>query len=149
MSSAAQLFALPLASWERDGVKAALIKAGLPADDTDASDVLMWRFERNDVPVGFGGLQVQGDAALLHSLVTLPPVRKRGIGTAMVETLEVEAVARQVRALFLLATEEVSFFARRGYAPCQRDDVPAPIRNTQQFDALSAASAAVMVKQLQ
>jgi N-acetylglutamate synthase-like GNAT family acetyltransferase len=149
VTGALQLFALPLAPWERDGVKAALTKAGLPAGDADAADVLVWRFERNDVPVGFGGLQVHGDAALLHSLLTLPPLRKRGIGGAMVETLEVEAVARNVRALYLLTTEEARFFARLGYAPCRRDDVPAALRKTQQFSAFSPESAAVMVKQLQ
>jgi GNAT superfamily N-acetyltransferase len=94
----AQLFALPLAPWERGGLTAALLRTGLPTDDVDAPDVLFWRFERNDMPVGFGGLEVHDDQALLRSLVTLPPVRHRGIGTAMVEVLETEAVARNIRA---------------------------------------------------
>ena len=149
MQSPIQLFALPLAPWERDGVKAALAKAGLPADDVDAPEVLLWRFERNDVPIGFGGLEVHGDAALLRSLVTLPPVRNRGFGSAMVETIEVEAVARQVRAVYLLTTGDVGFFVRLGYAPCARDDVPAEIRATAQFAKLCPASAVVMVKTLQ
>lgn len=149
MQSAIQLFALPLAPWERDGVKAALTRAGLPADDIGAPDVLVWRFERNDVPVGFGGLEVHGEAALLRSLVTLPPVRNRGIGTAMVEVIEVEAVARQVRALYLLTKDDVRLFARAGYVPCQRDDVPDAIRNTAQFATLCPATAVVMFKKLQ
>jgi N-acetylglutamate synthase-like GNAT family acetyltransferase len=149
VQSTIQLFALPLAPWERDGVKAALIKAGLPADDADAPEVLVWRFERNDVPVGFGGLELHGEVALLRSLVTLPPVRNRGIGTAMVEVIEVEAVARGVRALYLLTTDCVRLFARLGYAPCQRDEIPVAIRNSAQFTALCPATAVAMFKQLQ
>lgn len=148
MQSAIQLFASPLAPWERGGVKAALIKAGLPDEDIEAPEVVLWRFERNDVPVGFGGLEVHGDVALLRSLVTLPPVRNRGIGRAMVEVIEVEAVARQVRALYLLTTDCVRFFARLAYAPCPRDEVPAAIRETAQFASLCPATAVAMFKQL-
>jgi N-acetylglutamate synthase-like GNAT family acetyltransferase len=144
-----QLFALPLAPWERDGVKAALAKAGLPADDADASDVLIWRFERNDVPVGFGGLEVHGEVALLRSLVTLPPVRKRGFGAAMVGMLEAEALARKARAIYLLTAVEVRLFTRLGYAPCSRDRVPDAIRATAQFARLCPAAAVVMAKSLQ
>lgn len=144
----AQLFALPLAPWERGGLKAALKRAGLPSQDVDAPDVLMWRFERNDMPAGFGGLEIHDDQALLRSLVALPPVRHRGIGSAMVEVLETEAVARHIRALYVLTTDCVGFFARLGYAPCGRDDVPAAIRATAQFSALCPASATAMSKPL-
>jgi hypothetical protein len=47
------LTATPLAVWERDGVKAALVKAGLPADDILEERVLVWRFETvQAIPVG-------------------------------------------------------------------------------------------------
>jgi N-acetylglutamate synthase-like GNAT family acetyltransferase len=144
----AQLFALPLAPWERGGLTAALLRAGLPTDDVDAPDVLFWRFERNDMPVGFGGLEVHDDQALPRSLVTLPPVRHRGIGTAMVEVLETEAVARNIRALYLLTTDCVGFFARLGYAPLGRDEVPAAIRATAQFAAPCPPTATAMTKPL-
>jgi hypothetical protein len=49
-----RVLAVPLALFERDGLKAALKKAGLPSDD-----VLFSRFETQDaVPVGFGGLEI-------------------------------------------------------------------------------------------
>ena len=53
------LLATPLAAWERDGVKTALAKVGLPADDVDDPRHMFWRFETaTDVPVGFGGLEI-------------------------------------------------------------------------------------------
>ena len=83
-----RLLATPLAAWERDGLKAALLKARLPADDVGDARVLFWRFETTDIPVGFGGLEIHGSDALLRSLVTLPPLRQIGMGAAMVAVLE-------------------------------------------------------------
>jgi GNAT superfamily N-acetyltransferase len=95
-----RLLATPLAAWERDGLKAALLKARLPADDVGDARVLFWRFETvEDIPVGFGGLEIHGSDALLRSLVTLPPLRQIGMGAAMVATLETEARAQLSRDL--------------------------------------------------
>ncbi len=148
MASGARLFAQPLAPWERGALKAALTKAGLPSDDIEAPGLLFWRFERNDVPVGFGGLEIFGSDALLRSLLTLPPLRRRGVGTAMVGAIEVEAVAHKIRRLYLLTTDCVAFFARLGYAPCRREDVPAAVRASAQFARLCPSTAAVMTKRL-
>jgi len=142
------LFALPLATWERDGLKAALARAGLPADDVEHDGPLFWRFERDDMPVGFAGIEVHGTDALLRSLITLPPLRQQGVGGAMIDKMEVEARARGASAIYLLTNDAVSFFAKRGYAPCGRDGVPAAIAATAQFARLCPASATVMVKQV-
>jgi N-acetylglutamate synthase-like GNAT family acetyltransferase len=148
MEGGAQLFALPLATWERGSLKAVLAKAGLPSDDIESPTVLLWRFERDDVPVGFGGLEICGEDALLRSLLTLPPLRRHGFGTGMVEAIETEAVARQVRGLYLLTTDGVAFFARLGYVPCRREDVPVSVCASAQFAVLCPASATVMRKEL-
>jgi len=135
------LFALPLAAWERGGLKAALIGAGLPVDDVEQDGPLFWRFERDDVPVGFAGIEVHGRDALLRSLVTLPPLRLRGLGAAMVARMEVEARARGAEAIYLVTEDGAAFFAKLGYGACVRDRVPAAI-------AATAASGTVMVKRL-
>jgi N-acetylglutamate synthase-like GNAT family acetyltransferase len=144
-----RLKAQPLAVWERDGLKAALAGAGLPAADVAEPDRLFWRFETtDDVPVGFGGLEIHGKHALLRSVVTLPPLRKRGIGSAIIAALESEAELRGCRNVFLLTTGSTDFFGRLGYAPCARTKAPRAIRDTQEFAALCPASASVMVKRL-
>ena len=120
-----RLLATPLAVWEREGVKAALIKAALPADDVDDPRVLLWRFETVEgIPVGFGGLEVFGSDALLRSLVTLPPLRQVGMGAAMVAMLETEARALKCHAIYLLTGSDTTFFARRGYAACAHRRCP-------------------------
>jgi N-acetylglutamate synthase-like GNAT family acetyltransferase len=144
-----RLIATPLAAWEREGVKAALVKAALPADDVDDPRVLLWRFETLDaIPVGFGGLEIFGSDALLRSLVTLPPLRHTGMGAAMVAVLEIEARALKCRAIYLLTGSDARFFARLGYAACAHDDVPAEVRASRQFAALCPPTATAMVKHI-
>jgi N-acetylglutamate synthase-like GNAT family acetyltransferase len=142
------LLATPLAVWERDGLKAALVKAGLPADDVGDARLLFWRFETTDIPVGFGGLEIHGSDALLRSLVTLPPLRQIGMGAAMVAVLETEARALKCRAIYLLTASDANFFGRLGYAPCARSEVPEAIRASRQFAEFCGPTAAAMVKRI-
>jgi N-acetylglutamate synthase-like GNAT family acetyltransferase len=143
-----RLRALPLAAWERDGLRAALVKAGLPVDDVADASVLFWRFETDDVPVGFGGLRIRGPDAELRAVLTLPPLRQGGLGRAIVANLEAEAALHKCRAIYLATKRETGFFARLGYAPCAPAEVPEKIRSSAQFKALISAEAAVMCKQL-
>ena len=68
-----RLLATPLAAWERDGLKAALVKAGLPAEDVGDARLLFWRFETvEDIPVGFGGLEIHGSVTSERNSASLP-----------------------------------------------------------------------------
>jgi N-acetylglutamate synthase-like GNAT family acetyltransferase len=149
MAGPHRLLASPLAPWERDGLRAALIKAGLPADDVADPRLHFWRFETyEDVPVGFGGLEIHDRDAVLRSLVTLPPLRQLGMGGAMMAKLEAEARAHKCRAIYLVTTSEEEFFADHGYEPCKRNAVPAAVRASGEFAALPPSASVVMVKHL-
>jgi amino-acid N-acetyltransferase len=144
-----RLRAVSLATFERDGLKAALRKAGLPCEDIEQSGPLFWRFDtEDDMPAGFGGLELHGPDALLRSLVTLPPRRRAGFGRAIVVAIEQEARLRGCDAIYLL-TQEPDYFARSGYAALSRDAVPDPIRASSQFRSPSCAAAEAMVKELE
>jgi N-acetylglutamate synthase-like GNAT family acetyltransferase len=148
MAAMRGLLATPLAAWERDGLKAALVKAGLPADDVNDARLLFWRFETAaDIPAGFGGIEIHAGDALLRSVVTLPPLRRIGLGSAIVAALEVEARSHKCRSIYLVTTSEAGFFGRLGYAACARGDVPDAIRRSPHFARLCCASGTVMVKQ--
>jgi amino-acid N-acetyltransferase len=144
-----RLTAFPLATWEREGLKAALKKASLPCADIERPDRLFWRFETDDlVPVGFGGLEIHGTDGLLRSVVTLPPIRGKGIGAAIVAILEVEGRVLGCRALWLLTTSAAEFFAELGFSVCERQNVPHAMRQTEEFAHLCPDSAIVMTKRL-
>jgi amino-acid N-acetyltransferase len=147
MRDAPKLVVRPLRDGERGALAAALAKAKLPTDDIDAPGRLFWRFETTDeVLVGFGGLEPHGADALLRSLVTLPPVRGRGIGSAIVTALEFEARLIGCRNLWVITTTAADFFDRLGYARCERGVVPPAIRETAEFSTLCPASADVLMK---
>jgi N-acetylglutamate synthase-like GNAT family acetyltransferase len=144
-----KLSPIPLASWERGGVIAVLKRAGLPADDVEQPGPLFWRFETADtVPVGFGGLEIHRPHALLRSIVTLPPLRGRHYGHAIVDELEAEARIAGCHTAWLLTTSTADFFAELGYVRREREDVPEAIRSTRQYAVLCPASATVMMKPL-
>jgi GNAT superfamily N-acetyltransferase len=168
---------VPLAAFERDGLKATLKKAGLFSEDVDRPDLLFWRFETQDaVPVGFGGLEIydsdaeidrgiRGDLdrlgvaqepargeifrrdALLRSLVILPPLRRKGFGAAIVAALELEARLLGCRAIYLQATDTL-FFVRLGYRVAKPDEVPASIAASRQFKQQAVSLGEAMVKNL-
>lgn len=139
----------PLRAGERAALQAALAKAELPSTDVEEPGRLFWRFEtRDEVPVGFGGLEIHGKDALMRSLVTLPPVRNRGVGTAMVAALEFEAQLNGCRSIWLITTTAADFYQRLGYARCERAVVPPAIRESAEFSTLCPASADVLMKRL-
>jgi amino-acid N-acetyltransferase len=147
MTGVRGLLATPLAAWERDGIKTALIKTGLQADDVTDPRLLLWRFESSaDIPAGFGGLEIHGRDALMRSIVILPPLRGMGMGSAIVTALEGEARALNCRSVYLITLSEADFFARLGYGACRRTDVPEAIQQSHHFTKVYRASATVMVK---
>jgi amino-acid N-acetyltransferase len=143
------LTALPLAVWEREGLVAALRKAGLPAADVTSEGPLFWRFStQDDMPAGFGGLEIYGADALMRSVLTLPPLRGRGIGRAIVEGLEIEARVAKCQAVWLLTSSAREWFGERGYSIAERARAPASIQSSAQFSTLCPASATLMMKRL-
>jgi amino-acid N-acetyltransferase len=144
-----RMIGFPLLPNERDGIEATLSRAGLPVDDLDKPGRLFWRFSTPDeLPVGFGGLEVHGREALMRSIVTLPPVRGRGFGRAIVAALETEAKIAGSRNVWLLTDRETEFFARAGYSPCDRHTVPEAIRSSEHFASLDTKNAVAMMKRL-
>jgi N-acetylglutamate synthase-like GNAT family acetyltransferase len=85
---------------------------------------------------------------MLRSVVTLPPMRRQGIGSAIVAALETEARIAGCRTVWLLTSSGPAFFAALGYARRERAEVPEGIRGTQEYAALDPANAAVMMKAL-
>jgi N-acetylglutamate synthase-like GNAT family acetyltransferase len=144
-----KLMSHPLRDGERAALMAALAKAALPTADVEAPGRLFWRFETSEeIPVGFGGLEVHGEDGLLRSLLTLPPVRNRGIGAAMVAALEFEARLHGCRSVWVITTTAADFFQRLGYARCERAAVPPAIGATTEFSTLCPASADVLMKRM-
>ena len=89
-----------------------------------------------EVCVGVAGLEIYESYALLRSLAVEPRHRSRGLGAKLVDTVETEAQARGVTALYLLTTTAATFFERVGYTAHDRAAVPPAIAATTEFSSL-------------
>jgi amino-acid N-acetyltransferase len=95
--------------------------------------------------VGLAGLEVHGGHGLLRSVAVEPAARAQGLGRALVEDRLAHARALGLASVFLLTTTAPGFFAGLGFAPCERDRVPAALRATPEFAGVCPSTAACMV----
>ena len=144
-----RLMATPLAVGARAAMSEALRSADLPTDDLDEANVQAFAFADGDgVVVGYGGLEMHGEHALMRSIVVEPARRAQGEGRAIVDRLLAEASACGARRVYLLTTSARAFFATLGFAVVARAEAPAAILATRQAAGLCAVSAPLMVKAL-
>ena len=130
---------------ERGIMVNALTAEGLPTCDIDSSDGKFFAFrDSNGAIVGFAGLEVFGDCALLRSMVVLPAHRHRGCGAAILERMVARAQALGVKTLYLLTTTAAPFFAKHGFRKVSRENTPASIMETAEFSSLCPSTAEFM-----
>lgn len=98
--------------------------------------------------LGFGALEGEGPDQLLRSVVLVPSLRRRGLGSVLVSRLVGHARADGVARLWLLTTGAERWFARLGWSAVPRDRAPEAIRQLSQFREVCPASAALMVRAL-
>ena len=133
-----------------DAIVALLQSASLPvADLTPTSTSLFAVCERENGIVGAIALEPRDEAsAMIRSLVVAPELRRSGIGVALTEAIESQAIDRGIHVLYLLTDSAEKFFANRGFARIDRALAPVSISSHPQFRSLCPASAAFMCKVL-
>ncbi len=127
----------------------ALAAEGLPAADLPGRIAFFVFREPGGGMIGFAGLEQFGAAALLRSLVVLPPARARAQGSAIVAWMAAEARRRGVGELFLLTTSAAPFFEKLGFRRVERDAVPPAVAASAEFTTLCPASALCMARRLE
>jgi N-acetylglutamate synthase-like GNAT family acetyltransferase len=141
--------ARPLADAERTAMIAALSEAGLPIDDLRLPGREFFSFsEQYGSAIGYAGIEIYKEDALLRSLVLRPDMRRRGYGIAIVERMADHAARHGVRFLYLLTAKHAALFARAGFREFDREQAPTAIAATTEFKALAPTSAAFMRRTL-
>lgn len=143
-STPSSIILAPAVPADVPALAALLSAAGLPDRDFEPhlATFQVWR-EGREIR-GAVGLEVHGPDALLRSLVVSPGQRGRGAGRILVAAAVELARSRGVRRLFLLTTTAAGFFARLGFTPCARGEVPPAIAATAEFTELCPASSACL-----
>ncbi|MBY4672425.1 Amino-acid acetyltransferase [Burkholderia multivorans] len=97
---------------------------------------------------GCGGVEHYGEAALLRSIAVAGPVRGSGLGQTIISRLITGCRAMSVRSMVLLTTTAEGYFERHGFERVARDQVPASVLESTQFQGICPNSATAMLKEL-
>ncbi|MBW7886459.1 MAG: GNAT family N-acetyltransferase [Caldilineaceae bacterium] len=124
-------------------IAALLTRYELPLDG--AIDHLPWFLvaETSDGTLaGVAGLERYGNVGLLRSVAVAE--QRHGLGRALVERIIATAVDSGLTAIVLLTTTAASYFTHFGFSSIQRDEAPAAVRASAEFQGACPDSATVM-----
>ena len=110
------------------------------------STFLVFRTD-NDIIASIG-TEIYKPYALLRSLAVRPAYRNKGYAAKLAEAVENVLLTKGVTFVYLLTTGADKYFARRGYLPIDRKEVPPEISATNEFRQLCPQTAVCMVKHL-
>jgi amino-acid N-acetyltransferase len=120
----------------------------LPLDGIDEHVSTMVVAKKGSEVVGAAAVEVYADGALLRSVVVDPMVQGQGLGHRLSDAALSIAKDRGTHTAFLLTTTAEKFFPKLGFEPIVRDDVPASVQASIEFQSACPASAVVMRKHL-
>lgn len=120
----------------------------LPLDGIDEHVSTMVVAKNGSEVVGAAAVELYADGALLRSVVVHPRVQGQGLGRRLSDAALSIAKDRGTRTAFLLTTTAETFFPKLGFEPIVRDQVPASVQASIEFQGACPASAVVMRKRL-
>jgi amino-acid N-acetyltransferase len=120
----------------------------LPLDGIDEHVSTMVVAKEGSEVVGAAAVELYADGALLRSVVVDPMVQGQGLGHRLSDAALRIARERGTHTAFLLTTTAERFFPKLGFEQIVRDDVPASVQASIEFQSACPASAVVMRKQL-
>ena len=89
-------------------------------------------------------VEVHGQAGLLRSVAVKPGERGRGTGAILVDRCLASARQRSLTSLTLLTTTAEPYFRRFGFERVDRERVPAPLKESEEFQGACPATATAM-----
>jgi N-acetylglutamate synthase-like GNAT family acetyltransferase/protein-tyrosine-phosphatase len=127
---------------ELDAVRALAARCELPveglADQFPAGYVVA---HRGEALVGVAGLEVHGGAGVLRSVAVAPGERGTGLGVALTANRLVAAREQRLDAVYLLTTTAADFYARFGFQPFPRAEVPEAVARCPELASICPSSA--------
>ena len=97
------------------------------------------------IAVGCVALEIYGETGLLRSLAVHPDRRGEGLGWTLAEIIQLRARQRGLRQICLLTEHATDFFAEKfGYRPVSREDLPADVRRSSEFQRNQADRSVTM-----
>ncbi|MBI2212357.1 MAG: GNAT family N-acetyltransferase [Acidobacteria bacterium] len=129
-----------------DDVLSLLIDADLNIDGVHESLGSFVVAADGDQIVACVGAEAYQFVALIRSLVVQPDYRGQGLGRRLVRQLIDRFASRGLREFYVVTEDADGFFKKRGFKPCDRDEVHPQIAGSSE---LSNASETAIVMRLQ
>jgi len=120
----------------------------LPLDGVDEHLGTMIVARTETGVVGAAAVELHADGALLRSVVVADTHQGQGLGHRLTESALQVASRHGADTVFLLTTTADRFFPRFGFGRIPRDEVPASVQASVEFQSACPASATVMKKKL-
>lgn len=128
-------------------IKQLLESCQLPHEDLTENHLKHYFVIKKETDIsGVIGLEVYQENGLLRSLAVTEKSRGRGFGNILVQHIEKYAREIGIKQLVLLTTTAADYFANRGYAEINRDEMPKKVQESEEFSTLCPASAVAMRK---
>ena len=136
---------------ERDlpGIRALLERLQLPVAGVDERLPIMLVAREGEQIVGTAALELYADGALLRSVAVDPRQQGKQLGHQLTDAALQLATTHGANIVFLLTTTADRFFPKFGFERISREQVPASVRQSVEFQSACPASAIVMRKPLQ
>ena len=97
---------------------------------------------------GVVGMEIRNTEGLLRSLAVDPAYRGTGLGKALTQEILSHAISNGVTNAGLLTTTAAKFFARHGFLPIPREEIPEWIKTSKEYRLHCPSTAVCMIKQL-
>jgi N-acetylglutamate synthase-like GNAT family acetyltransferase len=119
-------------------VRTMLQGLGLSVEGLDWAAACYLLAYQGDSPIGAVGIEPRIDGAFLRSLAVVEPMRRHGVGMALVKAARVAAHTRGARTLYtLIPSSHFEWFERQGFVPIQLAELKRALAGTFLIDHLS------------
>ena len=129
-------------------IRALLERLRLPLAGVDEHVRTMLVAKEGPRVIGTAALELYADGALLRSVAVDPDLQGRQLGHQLTEAALRLAQTQGADTVYLLTTTAERFFPKFGFEQVSREDVPASVRASVEFQSACPASAIVMRKRL-
>lgn len=129
---------------DHDAIAGLLAVSGLPENGLPEALANAVVAEHNGHLIGVFAMERFGSDGLLRSFAVAPAWRGRGIGKMLWQTLLTQAQQAGVRDFYLLTTTIADLAARAGFEVILREQVPAAVRRSSEFELSACATATCM-----
>lgn len=129
---------------DQDAIAELLAVSGLPNQGLQEALTNAVVAEHNGHLIGVFAMERFGSDGLLRSFAVVPGWRGRGVGKMLWQALLTQAQQAGVRDFYLLTTTIAGLAARAGFQVISREQVPATVRRSPEFELSACATATCM-----